>query len=121
MIGTPTRGADGKDYRTNFVHAFSEQISTPSAYTLEACGFQPEENRPWLDPNRYFMTATNNPQAAAGQASATYRNMTDKLGHLGLDTVVPEGVRSLAEKTVTREAYDRSMDAFDASLTTFER
>lgn len=67
------------------------------------------------------MTATNNPQAAAGQASATYRNMTDKLGHLGLDTVVPEGVRSLAEKTMTREAYDRSMDAFDASLTTFER
>jgi phasin len=69
------------------------------------------------------MTATNNFQAAAGQASAAYRNMTDKLGHLGLDTVVPEGVRSLAEKTVaqTREAYDRSMDAFDASLTTFER
>ena len=69
------------------------------------------------------MTATNNPQAAAGQASAAYRNMTDKLGHLGLDTAVPEGVRSLAEKTVaqTREAYDRSKDAFDASLTTFER
>ena len=52
-----------------------------------------------------------------------YRNMTDKLGHLGLDTAVPEGVRALAEKTVaqTREAYDRSKDAFDASLTTFER
>ena len=68
------------------------------------------------------MTATNNPQAAAGQASA-YRNMTDKLGHLGLDTAVPEGVRALAEKAVaqTREAYDRSKDAFDASLTTFER
>ncbi len=69
------------------------------------------------------MTATHNPQAAADQARATYRNMTDKLGHLGLDTAVPEGVRALAEKTVaqTREAYDRSMDAFDASLTTFER
>ena len=68
------------------------------------------------------MTATNNPQAAAGQASA-YRNMTDKLGHLGLDTAVPEGVRALADKAVaqTREAYDRSKDAFDASLTTFER
>ena len=49
--------------------------------------------------------------------------MTDKLGHLGLDTAVPEGVRALAEKAVaqTREVYDRSKDAFDASLTTFER
>ena len=49
--------------------------------------------------------------------------MTDQLGHLGLDTAVPEGVRALAEKNVaqSREAYDRSKDAFDASLTTFER
>jgi phasin len=85
--------------------------------------FQPAENRLFFDPKRYFMTATNNPQAAAGQASAAYRSMTDKLGHLGLDTAVPEGVRALAEKAVahTREAYDRSKDAFDASLTTFER
>jgi len=69
------------------------------------------------------MTATHNPQAAADQARAAYRNMTDQLGHLGLDTAVPEGVRDLAEKTVaqTREAYDRSLDAFDASLTTFEK
>ena len=67
------------------------------------------------------MTATTNPTAA--QASAAYRNMTDKLGHLGLDTAVPEGVRALADKAVaqTREAYDRSKDAFDASLTTFEK
>jgi phasin len=49
--------------------------------------------------------------------------MTDQLGNLGLDTAVPEGVRALAEKTVaqTREAYKRSADAFDVSLTTFER
>ena len=68
------------------------------------------------------MNATT-PQAAAGHANAAYRNMTDKLGHLGLDTAVPEGVRALAEKAVaqTREAYNRSKDAFDASLTTFER
>ena len=67
------------------------------------------------------MTATTNPTAA--QASEAYRNMTDKLGHLGLDTAVPEGVRALADNAVaqTREAYDRSKDAFDASLTTFER
>ena len=65
------------------------------------------------------MTATIYPQAAAGQASAAYRRMTDKLGHLGLDTAVPEGVRALADKAVaqTREVYE----AFDASLTTFER
>jgi phasin len=69
------------------------------------------------------MTATNSRQAAADQVGAAYHNMTDKLGHLGLDTAVPEGVRALAEKAVaqTRQAYDRSRDAFDASLTTFER
>ena len=69
------------------------------------------------------MTATYNPQTAADKARVAYRNMTDQLGHLGLDTTVPEGVRALVEKTVaqTRDAYDRSLDAFDASLTTFER
>jgi phasin len=69
------------------------------------------------------MATTHNRQAAADKAGAAYRDMTDQLGHLGLDTAVPEGVRALAEKTVeqTREAYDRSKDAFDVSLTTFER
>jgi ferric-dicitrate binding protein FerR (iron transport regulator) len=64
-----------------------------------------------------------NPQAAAEQARAANRKMTDQLGHLGLDTAISEGVRDLAEKTVahTREAYDRSMDAFEASVATFER
>jgi len=46
------------------------------------------------------MTATNNPQTATGQARATYRRVTDQLGHLGLDAAVPEGVRALAEKSV---------------------
>jgi phasin len=69
------------------------------------------------------MTATHNPQAAADQARAAYRKMTDQLAHLGLDTAVPEGVRALAEKAVaqTREASDRSWDALDTSVTTFER
>ena len=64
-----------------------------------------------------------NPQAAAEQARKTYRDVAAQLGHLGLDTAIPEGVRALAEKAVaqTREVYDRSKDAFDASLTTFER
>ena len=69
------------------------------------------------------MTVTHSPQASADQARDAYRHMTDQLGHLGLDTAVPEGVRALAEKSVaqTRKAYDRSWDAFDASVTTFER
>ena len=69
------------------------------------------------------MTATHNPQRAIDQARAAYRQMTDQLGKLGFDTAVPKGVRALAEKSVaqTRHAYDRSADAFDASLTTFER
>jgi len=67
------------------------------------------------------MTPTLNPQTADDRAK--YRRMTDQLGHLGLDTAVPESVRALAEKSVaqTRQAYDRSLDAFDTSLTTFER
>ena len=69
------------------------------------------------------MTATQNPQRATDQNRDAYRRMTDQLGNLGFDTAVPEGVRALAEKSVaqTRQAYDRSLDAFDASLTTFER
>jgi phasin len=69
------------------------------------------------------MTATHNPKASADQTGSAYRKTTAQLSKLGLDAVVPEGVRVLAEKSVTqtREAYDRSLDAFDASLTTFER
>ena len=69
------------------------------------------------------MNATSNPQAAIDQARKHYRDVTTQLGHLGLDPAIPEGVRDLAEKTVarTREAYDRSMDAFDASVAAFER
>jgi len=69
------------------------------------------------------MTATFNPQAAADQARDAYRNVTAQLGLLALDTAVPEAVRALDEKTVsqTREAYDRSKDALEASISTFER
>ena len=69
------------------------------------------------------MNDIRNPQAAADQARATYREVTSRLGMLGFDTAIPEGVRTLAEQTVdqTREAYDRSTDAFDASVTTFEK
>src|SRR4029077_8377747 len=70
-----------------------------------------------------FMNNIRNPQAAAAEARANYREVTSKLGALGFDTAIPEGVRALAESTVdqTREAYDRSTDAFEASVATFEK
>jgi hypothetical protein len=64
-----------------------------------------------------------NRRAAAEQDRKTYREVTAQLGLLGLDPAIPEGVRDLAEKTVaqTREARDRSTDAFDASVAAFEK
>lgn len=69
------------------------------------------------------MNDTRNPQVAADEARANYREVTSKLGALGFDTAIPEGVRALAGSTVdqTREAYDRFTDAFDASVATFEK
>ncbi len=68
------------------------------------------------------MNSTSDPPAAE-QAGKNYRDVTTKLGHLGLDTSVPQGVRAMAEKAVaqTREIYDLSQDALDASIATFER
>ena len=42
---------------------------------------------------------------------------------LALDTAIPEALGAVAEKTAgqTREAYDRSKDALEASIATFER
>jgi phasin len=106
------------------VHApFSEHRSTTSSDALEATAFQPAKTTACvLTPKGICMTAPNSPTAAQ-QARASYRQMTDQLGHLGLDAAVPEGVRALAEKSLaqTRQAYDQSVHAFDASLTTFER
>jgi phasin len=61
-----------------------------------------------------MMNATSNPQTAAEQARKNYWNMT---------TAVPEAVRAMAEKAVdqSREVYDRSKDALDASVATLER
>jgi phasin len=69
------------------------------------------------------MNATHKSQAAADQPRDAYRNVTAQLGLLGLNTAIPEGVRALAEKTVaqSRQVYDRSSDAFDASVATFEK
>jgi len=123
--GTPSEAITVKDYRANSVHApfFRTSQQDEQQSRSRPAAFQPAKNRLCFNFKRYFMTATHNPQAAADQTSAAYRQMTDQLGNLGLDTAVPEGVRALAEKTVaqTRETYDRSLEAFDASLTTFER
>jgi phasin len=63
------------------------------------------------------------PELLPSKTASRTRDLTTKLSLRGLDPAIPEGVRSLAEKTVarTREAYDRSMDAFEASVATFER
>jgi phasin len=64
-----------------------------------------------------MMNANSNPQAAAEQASKNYRDATTAA------TSVPEAVRATAEKAVdqSREVYDRSKDALDASVATLER
>jgi phasin len=54
------------------------------------------------------------------QASRSYRAST---AQLGFNTSIPESVRATAEKAVdqSREVYDRSKDALDASFATLER
>ena len=63
------------------------------------------------------MIATFNPQTAAEQGRKNYRDVTTP------DAAVPENVRAMVEKAVdqSREVYDRSKDALDASVATFER
>ena len=56
-------------------------------------------------------------QTAAEQRHKNYRGVTTP------DVAVPETVRTMVEKAVdqSREVYDRSKDALDASVTTLER
>ena len=63
------------------------------------------------------MIATSNPQTAAEQGLKNYRDVTIP------DAAVPETVRAMVEKAVdqSREVYDRSKDALDASVATLER
>ena len=63
------------------------------------------------------MNATSNPQTAAEQGRKNYRDVTTA------DAAVPESVRAMVEKAVdqSREVYDRSKDALDASVATLER
>jgi phasin len=71
-----------------------------------------------------MMNANSNPQAAAEQASKqASKNYRASTAQLGLNTSIPESVRATAEKAVdqSREVYDRSKDALDASVATLER
>ena len=63
------------------------------------------------------MDATSNPQTAAEQARKNYQDVTTS------GAAVPENVRAMVEKAVdqSREVYDRSKDALDASVATLER
>jgi phasin len=64
-----------------------------------------------------MMNATSNPQTAAEQWRKDYSGATTP------EAAVPETVRTMVEKAVdqSREVYDRSKDALDASVTTLER
>ena len=63
------------------------------------------------------MSATENPQTAFEQGRKNYPDLTTP------DAALPETVRAMVEKAVdqSREVYDRSKDALDASVATFER
>ncbi len=67
------------------------------------------------------MATTFNPQAAADHARNAYRSVTAQLGVLALDTAIPEAMVAAKTMGQTREAYDRSKDALEASIATFER
>ena len=63
------------------------------------------------------MNATSKPQTASEQGRKNYRDVTTA------DAAVPESVRAMAERAVdqSREVYDRSKVALDASVATLER
>jgi phasin len=66
---------------------------------------------------------TESSKAAAEKARDTYRKAAAQLEDLAGDTQVPEAMRALAEKNIaqTREIYERSKDALDAVLESWER
>ena len=68
------------------------------------------------------MNTNSKPEVAADKAREAYRQSTDQFEAL-LKTAFPQAAHEFAEKTVaqTREVYDRSKDAFDASVSTLER
>jgi hypothetical protein len=65
-----------------------------------------------------------NPQTAAEKVRKTYRDVRAQLSHLDLDAAVPDGVSAFAKKAMAQTSAalsSFSLNAFDESLTTFER
>ena len=69
------------------------------------------------------MNTACNPEVAADKARERYPKSNSQFEALTLDTAVPKAARAFAEKTVaqTREAYDRSKDALEATVDTMEK
>lgn len=69
------------------------------------------------------MTESTSAKVAADKARAAYRQTADEFQQFTKDAQMPEAVRALAEKNIaqTREIYERSKDAFEAVLESWER
>ena len=69
------------------------------------------------------MAESDNPKVAAEKARDTYRKTAAQFEELALDTQVPEAMRALVEKNITqtRELYERSKNALEAVLESWER
>ncbi|MGC1179749.1 MAG: phasin family protein [Methyloceanibacter sp.] len=69
------------------------------------------------------MAESDNPKVAAEKARDSYRKTAAQFEELPLDTQVPEAMRALVEKNITqtRELYERSKDALEAVLGSWER
>jgi len=69
------------------------------------------------------MTESLNPRVAADKARDTYRKTATQFEELVHDTQLPEAMRALAEKNIAqlRELYERSKDAFEAVMESWER
>jgi phasin len=70
-----------------------------------------------------MMNITLNSEIAPDERREKFVNTSGQFEAVTLDTVVPEAARELAEKTVaqSREAYERSKDALEATLQTVDR
>jgi phasin len=69
------------------------------------------------------MTESTPAKVAAETARAAYRKTADQFENFAKDAQMPEAVRAFAENNIaqTRELYERSKDAFDKILESWER
>jgi phasin len=69
------------------------------------------------------MTESTPAKVAADKARAAYRQTAEEFEHFAQNGQMPEAVRALAEKNIaqTREFYDRSKDAFQTVLDSWEK